>query len=124
MRSIYQSWLDRSRVLRWLEYWYPFSFAGSLLFACVIWLTGLAYAADNLYAQMLALLAFVILTALLFVCRLQAFRLGDPDIVWKASQSLVSRHSGGGFEIGTGEFGIFYFLRLHFRIHGRQQAGQ
>lgn len=121
--GVSSSW-KKSIFYHWIEYYYPFTFSGSLLLFFVVLLSGFAYASNNLYALVLAMLGLCVLSFLLFLGRFQALRFGIVDIVWRPAGNLVSRFAHSGFEVSIGDNFVFYFFRLHFNVIGKLVVGR
>lgn len=124
--SLFRFSLDEnpSAFVRFLEYYYPFTFSGTLLAIMVIMLLGYAFGGNNLYALALGVLGAGTIFLFILLGRIQALRMHDPDIVWHPASALVSRYGNAGLSIFIGENKTFYFFRMHFRVNGRLRAGR
>lgn len=103
---------------------YPFTFAGSLLLLVAFYLSGSGFARNNLYAFVLGALALLLLAALAFDGRLQAFRLSRLEPVWESSGAIFARLDDISQAVHLGDARPHYFFRFHFRITGQLHVGR
>ncbi len=112
------------RLGRWLEFYYPFTITGSILFLSALYLAGLAFGTSNIYAFLFSALSFLLLFVLAFDGRLQAMRLQTMDVVWEARGGLIARQPEAKQSLHLGEARPHYFYRFHFVIRGTLKAGR
>lgn len=112
------------RLLARLDRYFPFTVTGALLFIVAVYLTGVGFGANNLYAFALGSLSVLLLIVLAFDARLQAFRLSRLEPVWESSGAIYARLDDVSQAVHLGEARPHYFYRFHFRITGRLHAGR
>lgn len=103
---------------------YPFTFAGTLLFLVSLYILSSAFLTGNEYGMILSLLALVLLTILITLSKIQAFRMGRLQINWDAAHPPMARLKGEDQVFYITEAKAFYFFRIHFLLQGTLRAGQ
>jgi hypothetical protein len=109
---------------RSLAYYYPFTWAGTLLCVAGVYLLGFAFGTLNVFAAIFSGLALMTLFVLVLDGRLQALRLRELDVVWETSGPLVARLSDTKQSLHLGGIQPHYFYRFHFVIRGPFHAGR
>ncbi|MCB1304558.1 MAG: DUF58 domain-containing protein [Leptospiraceae bacterium] len=103
---------------------YPLTATGTLLFAVVIYLTGVAAGTRNLYAALFAAGGFLTLLGLLLDAYIQSFRFRHLTPVIDTGKSVFARLTGQVQAVHLGDQRCHYFFRFHFVIRGPFEAGR
>ena len=102
--------------LRTIEYYYPWSFLGTLCFGVALYLAGYALSSSNLYALLIAVpLLFFMLAQLLFI-RLWLLRQGEAELIWDGTQQLTAQTPTSELRLQLSAANPPYFFRYHFAI--------
>jgi hypothetical protein len=111
-----------TRRLRWVLYYYPLSFSGSILFILSVVLLGRSYAGGNPYGVLLSVFAVTALFVLSAAGRLQAVRLRDTPPQWESSTRLFAEDDKTCQIFHAGGIKTFFFFRVH--VSGRITIGR
>jgi len=107
-----------------LRYFYPFTFAGTLLFGAGVALLGSGLARRNPYALFLAFLALAVLALLATAGRVQATRAARAPLQWDSSATLTARRRDTAQSLHGEPGGLLPFFRHHFRLEGTLAVGR
>lgn len=110
--------------MRRLIFIYPFTVSGSILVIAAFILLAKSYSSGNPYGFMLAIGAFLTLTTITILGRLQAARSRNVQVLWDYSQSLNADVEENLQRIWVDGTKIFSFYRLHFKISGTVIVGR
>ena len=111
------------RLARWLFY-YPFTFAGTLLLGVCFALLGSGLAQRNPFALFLAFLGLSLLAVLAVSGRLQAARAARSPLHWDSSATLVARRPDAAQSLHGEPARLFPFFRHHFSLSGVLTVGR
>lgn len=111
---------DRLRI----RFYYPFTLAGTILFASSIYLLGTAFATRNPYSFLLSAVAFLIPAFFVLMGRLQVMRFRGRRPVWDSTMPLFARVEDLCHKLLVEDIRSFPFFRLHFCLSGRLQVGR
>ncbi|MCB1171362.1 MAG: DUF58 domain-containing protein [Leptospiraceae bacterium] len=103
---------------------YPLTATGTLLFIVSVYLLGMAFGTENLYALVFAVAAFLVLLFLIVDGFIQKFRFRNLTPVIDSGHPLFARLNGQVRAVHLGDQRCHYFYRFHFRIHGKFKAGR
>lgn len=99
--------------------YFPFSPAGTILFAAAVYILGKSYAQKNAYGLFLSIAALLILILLIILGRLQARRFASSSSVWDSGGALYAGRKGTFQSLTIPDTKCFTFFRVHFRITGK-----
>ncbi len=102
--------------------YYPFTFAGSLLFCTGLTLLVSGSMRENVYALLLGALFPLILILLATLGRMQAVRFSHAQVRWDSSQTLIARKADLAERVEVDRVKSFLFYRLHVTVRGRLQV--
>ncbi|MCB1320957.1 MAG: DUF58 domain-containing protein, partial [Leptospiraceae bacterium] len=124
---LFDGLVEWPRPIRWLEYYYPFTLAGTILFASAVLLLGLAFGGTgervNIYALIFSALSFLVLGLLVLDGRIQAFFVLAVELGWDTSSPLIARLDSA-IRVHLAQSRTHYFYRYHFGLIGRLHAGR
>lgn len=102
--------------------YYPYTFAGSLLFGAGVALLVSGSMRENVYALLLGVLFPLILILLAALGRIQAVRFSHAQVRWDSSQTLIARKADLAERVTVDRVRSFLFFRLHVTVRGRLQV--
>ena len=109
--------------LRNIQRYYPFTFAGTLLFAVSLRLLYGALTHRNAYEFLISVLALLALIVLSSLGRLQAARFSKKSFEWDTSEPLFARVTGLSHWFHTRDARALLFYRIHFCLTGTLSVG-
>ena len=110
-------------MIKKVGYYYPFTIPGTVSFGLIMYLIGAGYTQKNPYALFLSFAGLLLLTILIVLTRIQAYRLGKEQLIWDASTAMYAAKEGGMERFYTGGFTAWFFFRVHVCLRGKLVLG-
>jgi uncharacterized protein (DUF58 family) len=104
--------------------YYPFTPAGTVVFAGAFYLLGASFTTLNPYFAVLAVFGFLILVALVLAGRLQAARFAGSGALWDAGTRFYAGRRGEAQGVLFAERRPFLFFRVHASVRGTVTVGR
>ena len=114
----------RHTFLRNVRRYYPFTIAGTILFAGSLYLLGRSFALGNPYAFLLSAAALILEIVLISTGTLLARRAKSATFTWDSSEPLYAQTASQGHRLSIRNLRLLPFYRLHLLLRGPIHVGR
>ena len=110
-----------AKLLNVLNYYYPLTVPGTILFFISVYLLIISFYNNNPYSLIISILSLIVLIILGTLGRFQANQ--NSQVEWDSTIPLYANQNNK-FLVYINKFNRLLFFRLHFQVKGRMKVGK